>query len=319
MARITRDTRIETREARTKLKIQHAPYWRQIHQGLSIGYRKGKRGGVWLVRRLIDGEYSFDRLGSTDDRQDANGIDVLEYRQAHRKAIEVSDAKVQPDFDDSYTVEEAMDDYLEWLALHRKSAKASEYAIKAHIKPKLGKKRVVSLTTKDIRKWQHALAQVADGNEEAQRKRKSTANRILTILKAGLNHIWREGIVPSDDAWRRIKAFKGVDESRKIFLSHEQCTRLINISQGALRTLVQAALYTGARPGKELSSPKVRDFDPSQGVLHIPDGKTGSRDVYLTDEGVLFFNRVVAGRHPDEILLLKEDGARGRKAIISGQ
>jgi hypothetical protein len=28
-------------------------------------------------------------------------------------------------------------------------------------------------------------------------------NRVLTYLKAALNHAWHNGMVPSDDAWRR--------------------------------------------------------------------------------------------------------------------
>jgi len=33
---------------------------------------------------------------------------------------------------------------------------------------------------------------------DAIRKRRATANRVLTVLKAALNHAWREGRVPSD-------------------------------------------------------------------------------------------------------------------------
>ena len=38
---------------------------------------------------------------------------------------------------------------------------------------------------------------------EAVRRRRATANGVLTYLKAALNHAWRNGLVPSDDAWRR--------------------------------------------------------------------------------------------------------------------
>src|SRR5262249_36264399 len=45
----------------------------------------------------------------------------------------------------------------------------------------------------------------------ATRKRRATANRVLTVLKDALNHVRREGVVSSDDAWRRISPFKSVD------------------------------------------------------------------------------------------------------------
>ena len=41
------------------------------------------------------------------------------------------------------------------------------------------------------------------------RARKSTANRILTILKAALNHAFTHDRVSSDAAWRRVEPFEG--------------------------------------------------------------------------------------------------------------
>jgi hypothetical protein len=46
---------------------------------------------------------------------------------------------------------------------------------------------------------------------EALRRRRATANRILTVLKAALNHAWRESKVASDDAWRRVTPFREAD------------------------------------------------------------------------------------------------------------
>lgn len=86
MSRLTRDVRLETREARSRLKQQHEPYWRLVHQGLYIGYRKGPRGGVWFLRRLVGRRYLKSRLGLADDTRDANGAQVLSYKQAHKKA-----------------------------------------------------------------------------------------------------------------------------------------------------------------------------------------------------------------------------------------
>ena len=43
------------------------------------------------------------------------------------------------------------------------------------------------------------------------RRRRASANRVLTYLKAALNLAWRNGLVPSDDAWRRVKPFRSVE------------------------------------------------------------------------------------------------------------
>jgi hypothetical protein len=43
------------------------------------------------------------------------------------------------------------------------------------------------------------------------RSRRSTANRVLTILKAALNYAYHEGHAVSDEAWRKVKPFREVD------------------------------------------------------------------------------------------------------------
>jgi hypothetical protein len=45
-----KDARLDSREARLKLPISHEQYWRLIHEGLHLGYRKGARGGIWYMR-----------------------------------------------------------------------------------------------------------------------------------------------------------------------------------------------------------------------------------------------------------------------------
>jgi hypothetical protein len=52
MRRQVRDSNLETRTARSRLKVQHKPYFRLIEPGLHLGYRKLTVGpGTWVVRR----------------------------------------------------------------------------------------------------------------------------------------------------------------------------------------------------------------------------------------------------------------------------
>ena len=60
------------------------------------------------------------------------------------------------------------------------------------------------------------------------RRRRSTANRVLTILKAALNHAHREGRCASDDAWRTVRAFREADAARLRYLSDDEARRLTN-------------------------------------------------------------------------------------------
>ena len=77
MARLRRVARLETREARTRLKSRRDPYWKQLEPGLALGYRKNKAGGAWIIRKFADRSYSFKRLATADDFDDANGADHL--------------------------------------------------------------------------------------------------------------------------------------------------------------------------------------------------------------------------------------------------
>jgi hypothetical protein len=52
LPRQVRDSSLETRTARSRLKTRHKPYFRLIEPGLHIGYRKLSSGpGTWVVRR----------------------------------------------------------------------------------------------------------------------------------------------------------------------------------------------------------------------------------------------------------------------------
>lgn len=306
MARLTRDARLETREARTRLKQRHAPYWRSIHTGLSIGYRKGTRGATWIVRKLEgDDNYTFKSLGYADDSADANDIDILSYKQAHNKALEVSNTIT---VGGPYTVGQAAAAYLEWFKAHKKSHYQTDKTIRTHILPHFENRQANSLTTEEITRWHNRLARTERDDPEIVRKRKSTANRVLTVLKAVLNHAWRNNRVKDNSEWSRVRPFEAVEDSRKVFLQEDQCKRLINHAQGAIREYIQTLLYTGARPGKEVERFRVRDFDRESGTLRVTDGKTGGREIFLTDEGIKFFARLSAGREPDAFMITKDDG-----------
>jgi hypothetical protein len=82
-------------------------------------------------------------------------------------------------------------------------------------------------------------------NDDARRKRKATANRILTVLKAALNRAFAAGRVASDHAWRRVKPFGKVYETVVRYLGVEEARRLVTCCQPDFRRLVQTALLTG--------------------------------------------------------------------------
>src|SRR4030095_11622403 len=86
MARTVRDTNLETRAARARLKLRSEPYWRAIDRGAHVGYYRGPRGGSWIARLYAEGRYHKCDLGRADDGTDADGLHILDYSHALDKA-----------------------------------------------------------------------------------------------------------------------------------------------------------------------------------------------------------------------------------------
>jgi integrase len=185
-------------------------------------------------------------------------------------------------------------------------------AINAHIISELGAKIVGELTAAEIKAWHRKLAASAARlrskkdattpnvrkieGDDAKRRRKSSANRILTILKAVLNHAWREGKVASPDAWAKVKPFPEVDAPRVRYLTPEECLRLANACPADFRQLVRAALHTGARYG-ELAALRADDFSADSGTIHVRRSKSGrARHIILTEAGKKFFEQATNGK-----------------------
>ena len=183
---------------------------------------------------------------------------------------------------------------------------------RALILPQLGRLDLAELTTAKLRAWHEKLAAAPPrarsvkgtptryrempDDPGALRRRKATANCILTILKAALNHAWREGKAPTDEPWRRVKPFHNVDAPRIRYITQAECQRLVNACEGVFRKLVQAALLTGCRYG-ELIALRVNDFDPESGTLRIRRSKSGKpRYVYVNEEGATFLRNVRPSR-----------------------
>lgn len=320
MARIVRDARLETRAARNRLKPMAKPYWRTIRpKALHLGYRRRRKGepGQWIARAYIGldeqgvGRYREAALGLADDYGDADGEALLSFAQAQTIAQEKTGAarrkgQAPP------TVAEVVAAYVEALDRGGRPTGDARSRINQHIIPALGALKVEELTTERLQRWLADLAAApaqgkrAPTNPEEVRRRRSTANRTLTVLKAALNAAFDAQRVKSIDAWgRRLKPFRSVDAARIQYLSVADAQRLINAAdrESGFRNLVQAALLTGARYG-ELARLTVADFNPDAGTVTIRQAKSGRpRHAFLTDEGAAFFSSMCAGRLGDMPLL----------------
>jgi integrase len=330
VARATRNSRLETREARRKLKARNEPYWQVIDKSLSVGYRKGERGGTWYARQRPGGRYRMRQIAIADDHQDSDGTRVLDYFEAQAEARR-DFQKGSPQWQ-RITVGEAAAHYLEWYREHRKAMDETTATIDAHILPTFGSKALADIKSLELKKWRDKLATrpprrrtrlgraqkhgEKPQTDEEKRARKATANRILTVLKAILNKAFKDDLVDDDREWRKVKPFEKVDESSEEirFLTEAESVRLLNACRADLSKLSRGGLLTGARYG-ELARIRVRDFDPAGGRVWISSAsKAGKgRHVPLSLAGIKFFSAEVAGKTGDELVFTKQDGTRWGK------
>src|SRR5262249_11375881 len=152
---------------------------------------------------------------------DADGAHILSFAQAQeiaRKWFSDLARRDRGEFQNGpYTVRECNEEYLAWLQAHRKTGYDARHRVHTHIAPHLGDIQCNRLTTAEIQRWLRELAasparlrskknakkpnlrELDRSDHEAVRRRRASANRTLTVLKAALNRAWREGKIPSDE------------------------------------------------------------------------------------------------------------------------
>jgi integrase len=152
-------------------------------------------------------------------------------------------------------------------------------------------------------------------DRKAVRRSKDTANRVLSMVKALLNHALRDPAngITDDHAWRLVKPYHGVATPRATHFSEAQARALVEATPDReFADLPTAGFLTGARYG-ELIACSVRDFDEAARTLSV-DRKTGPRTIILQPEAVSFFKIVCGERGADELLLRRGDRARWKRS-----
>lgn len=333
MARTVQDSRLQKRSNRKELKTRGKPYWLTLHEGLHLGYRKNKTGGRWVVRWYDGDKYATKTIGTADDASDADGVSVFNFKQAQELARDQgttfsankAGVRIGP-----YTVNNALEDYFAARDTAAANLQQEKNRADLYIAPLIGDKCVDELNRDDIKNWRDKVAAMPslgrggkprkvkepttdEERADRERARKDSANRIFTILKACLNHAFDEGNAPTDHAWRRVSKFETTTKARPRYFSKAEVTRLINAAEDEFRDLIRGALMTGARYG-DLAAMDVGDFIADKGLVMSGNSKGGkSHPVYLTDEGVQFFQRLTAGRGGREPMF-RYNGGRWQKS-----
>ena len=332
MARTVREAALSNRTARARLRAGRQPHWRSLAPGVTLGWQrfKGQSSGRWLLRRHIGkNRYRVINIARADDVDAADGTTVLNFEQAEAKGralVALPGGKIE-----RMTVRQAMAAYIDHLAAKGRAGAVRDVMSRGavHILPVLGELVVSELTREVLQQWLSTMAagpaqkrpkagkpmyRAAPAGDDAVRRRRNSANRVWTMLRAALNYAFAEGQVSNDNAWRRVESFEHVDTARVRYLTIAEAQRLINAADPDFRLLVRAGLESGARYG-ELCALKVHDFNGDAGTLAIGKSKSGkARHVVLSAVAADFFRQQCVGRGGDEVMFLRADGREWRRS-----
>jgi len=324
-------------------------YQDALGTNLYLRYKRpeGAKTGTWIARSYNPktGKVTQGRIGDADDFLAADGVKVLTFAQA--KTLAEAWAAPKPVAAPTatsikgVTVRDVITAYVEEAKATRKdprTAEDSRQAAEANIIPALGDVLVADLTVEGLKSWRNGLIKHGriltgrtrrpgdvikfaplpdqEDDEEAYRvavkRRKSSANRILALLKAALNlAVTDESIPEGAKPWSKVLPFKAASSQRMRFLDVGEMQALVAACDPELKLLVSAALFTGARYG-ELIKAKVQDLNLEVGTLWV-DGKgqdTRERHISLTEEGAAFFKELAMGKAKDDLLFTRRSVVR---------
>lgn len=175
MAKTLKETAITTANARRKLPA--GVHWKGVDPDVHLGYRKGKRGGVWLVRWRSGQGYRQGPVGTADD---AIKVGTLDYNNAVKKAREVVstarlETKARAD-GPLITVRSASETYVK--ARNERQSKRAGREIRSDAAHRFGR---------------HVIGQKARG-KQPEVSAAPLANVALHVLSESDLHEWRENL-----------------------------------------------------------------------------------------------------------------------------
>jgi len=341
MARKTKSKDLGDRTARSRLEVRSKPHWHTLTtKTLALGYRRLGTGkdGSWIGRQYMGGQkYELQRLGTADDVSDADGAVVMTCDQAAEAARKWRDKRANGGrVAGKYRISECMEDYFEWregqgTSLHSLNGDRGRSA--AYILPQIGNVECAALTHEQIERWRDKVAAMpgllrtskgesqrfkpVDRSADAIRRRKVSANKVFSILKAALNLGWRRKKIALDDEWRRVQSFENVARARDRYLKVDEAKRLMNALDPEYRDIVHVLFISALRFG-DASRLRVQDYNPDSGTLAVRQSKTQRvANVVLAAEGIELFERLVAGRKPDDLILTNRNGEQFGRSVLN--
>jgi len=306
--------KIDTVDARRKLKPRRQPYWQRDAKGCYVGFRKmtADSTGTWWARSRDPetGKQTEHGLGAFEPFPDHERFDRA--TTAARKWFEhvgLGGSVV------ASTVMAACDDYVEHLREERreKTADDLEGRYRRWVKPfAIAGIELSKLKREQVKAYRKKLLStpVAVNNAGEQRTRAlDTVNRDMSAVRAALNYAKSQGKATTDLAWaEELKPIKDAGRRRELYLDRDQRRALIGKAPADLAVFLKGMCLLPLRPGA-LAALTVADFDKRLGVLKVGTDKHGQdRKIRLPKTTAEMLTECSKDKLPAAPLFARADG-----------
>jgi site-specific recombinase XerD len=317
MGRMRRDpdaVNLQRPAARAKLKPRREPYWQQIYPGRHLGFRRlkvnGKEAdtdaGTWIGKVMVEGQRRIRRLGDLSALPD--------YAAAEKAARAFFDHVDRGGAPERATVRQALERYAAGirggiagrnkgsLSVEQREAKARE--VERFIRYALGDLANVQLTALKQRALQHWREELHQGRTA------SSVNRMMTILRAGLNFALEQEMVTDASAWTRaLKSIEGAGNRRERYVTLDERRALLEHMRPDFRPYATLLCLVPLRPG-DPEEMLVKHYDARTRTLTVPAGKTAARRIPLSPEAETAIREACRDKLPGALMFMQRNGSR---------
>lgn len=291
-----------------KLKSQNKDFiiWDDKLSGFGIKVTPTGRKSYFMKYRTLDGRQRKPSIGIHGNITCEQARKTAE--QWHGSLANGNDPfKLKEEARDSLTVSQLCDRYLKEHAEIRKKPLGLELdkqVIRAYIKPRLGSLKTLSITKADIQKFHLSMKGTP-----------AHANRVLRTLSKMFNlaEDW-EYRPQNTNPVSKVERYKELPRER--YLNELELLSLGKALDFAERhetetphfiALVRLLLLTGARL-REIMHAKWQWFNLEQGLLELPDSKTGKKTVYLSPDAINVINNIPKVKNNSHIIVGAKEG-----------
>lgn len=257
--------------------------------------------GTWLARRT---------LGGADARKSLEERAELAEGQRYDAAVKAATAWfAQVDGgapSKAVTVAQVCRNYVDHLR-QTKGDIPADFAAARHAmfvldRPAFAAAEVMSLNAQDFRNWRKHVTEMptASRSNRGNKRKASTLNRDMTVLRAALNLAHEERLVSNRHAWQgALEPIKGADSKREGYFDREQRTAFVAaVVKPDERAFFSALASLPFRPGV-LAKLTVGQYEPRLSSLTLPRDKNHpERRIVLPPEMAKLFAAQCVGKTP---------------------